>query len=839
SKTAQRVKMADTNDLNGLAKLQADRHEALKATLQCFRKDAMSRKTAIYFQKRLQKVDDLKTNFLETHTRMVCTEGFEETPYYLKGLASEFEERYLEVYCSIDESYKQTHAPEPPPVTPQPLHKAEPAIRVNLPQIPVPKFSGNIIEWPGFYDIIYNPRIVFAHHMNALYNLSTLHKEKAKDLRSLLSTVKVCTGALQRISGMAKEPTHWLAHYVSTKLPKETHAAWEHYLGSNTEVPSFLKLEQFLNDRLVTIDGIENRNASFAQQLRPSTDSTRRIQYHNTQTRAPSNLRCVHCGSSHILRRCPAFLSMDSYQRKELAIRFKLCINCLGTTHTHSRCTSTRNCQQCGQRHHTLLHHPQRPPHPQETQSTPVTNTSGIQPAFTAAQTPQFSNSSLNCLTAVSSNAPIRSILLATARVHIINPKTGQEATINALLDHRSEATLVSKHTVQSLRLKKVSTRTTIAGVGAIKTQQCKATVSFSIRPPSSSSPSLEVGTAYVLNSLTAFLPGHSILSRNWEHLTGLALADPQFYRSKRIDIIIGADLLSQILLPGLRTGSAAEPMAQNTIFGWVLSGQAGSAEPNQQLHCYHTAIDTEHLLKQFCDIEAVPERHLLSPEESWCEEFFKETHRRLENGRYEVRLPFKTLFDSEMTIGRSHQMALNRFLHLERRLKRSPDEWIRYGNGFNEYFELGQITQAKSTERQNTQVSASNISVSSCVLPHHAESLSTKHRIVFDASAKTSNGRSLNDILCVGRALQNNLAAVILNWRKYPYAFTADIQKMYRCINVHHDDHQYQRILWRAADGGINEYCLTTVTFGTASARLPQFECCIKLAKTKIADIR
>ncbi|XP_044249358.1 uncharacterized protein [Drosophila takahashii] len=41
----------------------------------------------------------------------------------------------------------------------------------------------------------------------------------------------------------------------------------------------------------------------------------------------------------------------------------------------------------------------------------------------------------------------------------------------------------------------------------------------------------------------------------------------------------------------------------------------------------------------------------------------------------------------------------------------------------------------------------------------------------------------------------------------------------MYRCRNVHHNDYQYQRILWRAADGEINEYCLTTVTFGTASA--------------------
>lgn len=108
-------------------------------------------------------------------------------------------------------------------------------------------------------------------------------------------------------------------------------------------------------------------------------------------------------------------------------------------------------------------------------------------------------------------------------------------------------------------------------------------------------------------------------------------------------------------------------------------------------------------------------------------------------------------------------------------------------------------------------------------MLPHHAvfkeESLTTKQRIVFDASARTSNGRSLNDVLCVGPTLQNDLPAVLLNWRQYQFVFTADIQRMYRCINVHPDDTQYQRILWRAADGVIKQHCLTTVTFGTASA--------------------
>jgi len=41
----------------------------------------------------------------------------------------------------------------------------------------------------------------------------------------------------------------------------------------------------------------------------------------------------------------------------------------------------------------------------------------------------------------------------------------------------------------------------------------------------------------------------------------------------------------------------------------------------------------------------------------------------------------------------------------------------------------------------------------------------------------------------------------------------------MYRCIDVHPNDTQYQRILWRAVDGNIKEYCLSTVTFGNAFA--------------------
>jgi len=102
---------------------------------------------------------------------------------------------------------------------------------------------------------------------------------------------------------------------------------------------------------------------------------------------------------------------------------------------------------------------------------------------------------------------------------------------------------------------------------------------------------------------------------------------------------------------------------------------------------------------------------------------------------------------------------------------------------------------------------------VESCILPHHAvykeDSLTPKQRIVFDASANTSNGRSLNDVLSVGSTLQNDLHAVLLKWRQYRHVFTADIQRIYRCIDVHPDDTQYQRILWRAAEDERENYPL------------------------------
>lgn len=53
----------------------------------------------------------------------------------------------------------------------------------------------------------------------------------------------------------------------------------------------------------------------------------------------------------------------------------------------------------------------------------------------------------------------------------------------------------------------------------------------------------------------------------------------------------------------------------------------------------------------------------------------------------------------------------------------------------------------------------------------------------MFDASAKTTNGKLLNDILVPGVPMQNDLFEILLRFRKYLFVVTADIAKMYRLL--------------------------------------------------------
>lgn len=131
------------------------------------------------------------------------------------------------------------------------------------------------------------------------------------------------------------------------------------------------------------------------------------------------------------------------------------------------------------------------------------------------------------------------------------------------------------------------------------------------------------------------------------------------------------------------------------------------------------------------------------------------------------------------------------------------------------------------------TKISTSSIKSSSksYFLPHHGilreNHLTTKLRTVFDGSCPSSTGWSLNDLQYVGPKLQNDIVNILLRFRTYVYAVSADISKMYRCILLHPEHRQYQQILWRDnSEDDLSTYQLNTVSYGTSSAPYLAIRC-------------
>lgn len=108
--------------------------------------------------------------------------------------------------------------------------------------------------------------------------------------------------------------------------------------------------------------------------------------------------------------------------------------------------------------------------------------------------------------------------------------------------------------------------------------------------------------------------------------------------------------------------------------------------------------------------------------------------------------------------------------------------------------------------------------------IPHHpvlrADSLTSRIRVVFNASSLTSNGTSLNDHLLAGPKLQTELPAIILRWRQFRFVYSANIAKMYRQSLIDSRDTNYQRILWHSGSSQTpDSFRLLTVTYGMICA--------------------
>ncbi|XP_011313390.1 uncharacterized protein [Fopius arisanus] len=637
-----------------------------------------------------------------------------------------------------------------------------------------------------------------------------MKSHSASDLYLLTSSI---SEALSTLKALDQPTDHWgpvVVHVLTRRLSNKLREAWENKIGASTEYPSLDHLLDFLHGRSRAMETLEvgTQSLSSTSSSRPSQttvqtrsmtktsakvnqmSASRPFQQSAPQPHGPSKkiqstqstswtdagYPCSYCKRDHYIASCSEFKALSPIARKEVADKLYLCYNCLGN-HSIRVCQTSRTCRTCQERHHTLLHLDRsRRPAP----TRPTSQTFSAQPQHQQSARP----AQLSGVPSVTYN------------------NAGEESL------------------VRQLKLKKQRSSIQISGVG----ESSFGTRSGEVHLTLQSIYSVERINvpAHSLDHLTSSLPTFSAEDLDWDHLDDLNLPDPNFRVFAPIDLLIGADVFGRIIKPSIIKQGADAPVAQLTSFGWNVFGPTGTALALTRL-AHHLAVSEvsydqlEDLLSKFWIQEEVPGR-----------------------------------VDSDLSADELSSLACLR--RIIARISKDQRFFQLYSDFLKEYVDLDHmrlvvpsLVSSSSSVQVETACCSDGMTLAheakasgglrvseelrvgpsdirrSYYLPHHGvvreSSERTKLRVVFNGSAKTSSGKSLNDILHTGAKLQRHIYDVLRWTRQHKVIFMKDITKMFRQIRVHEDDWPLQQILWIDSNGGLSTYQLTTVTYGTRSA--------------------
>lgn len=431
------------------------------------------------------------------------------------------------------------------------------------------------IAWSKLDKMYNNKKFLANNIMKRLLSQKTLSCESSNEIKRLITNTSEC---LESLSNLGVQVSSWdliIIHIISGKLDKETRKHWELKVASDSsnELPTFIQFSDFLTSRfrgLENLDKSENRERPAHQR---GTQS-----FHVLKDK--KSVSCDFCSADHKITSCPKFCKETTEVRRSFAIEHNLCFVCLYNNHSARHCKNTLRCQLCKRRHHTLLHptgvsgsevgEGNGAAHAETSSvvATLVKENSKINNREIAAQAEGSSKPLIACF---SSGTGRKTVLLTTALVKA-KSRDGSYQLVRALLDQGSQGTFVTESTVQFLGLRKTPSRQTVIGVGGEKSATAKSTVILQLR--SRIDPTVQINVkAFVLKSVTALLPATKVTRVDWLDLGDDDLADPEYDRPNKIDVLLGAEVYSQVIQEGIKRNLGGTLLAQDTKLGWILSG--------------------------------------------------------------------------------------------------------------------------------------------------------------------------------------------------------------------------------------------------------------------------
>lgn len=659
-------------------------------------------------------------------------------------------------------------------------------------------------------------------YFDKIFNFSPiLDKNDSENLKNFEYTLEESIAGLCAIKCPPDEFLLWI---IMPKLPLVLQDRFNE-LHSSKDYHYIADLSDFLKDQTIILDSRERRS---------DFNTTKRF---NEKTGEKSKKSCLFCNeTSHwSLNFCQIFKAKKSEERFNFVKDKKLCLQCL-RKHDNKSCRFNEECSFCySKKHHSLIHvdgnksqsknksNEQNSLLVNESQKISVKNEESVKNSFLVCNSEKDEDEGsedenvlkgqevseldkeslvLNLITEK------KYVFLATADIDV-KSKDGSFKNMRSVLDNGSQSSFITEEAAQLLHLPihNVVDREIKGIMGS--SSVVKRAVTFDISSIYNNNYNLKV-TALVVKKITDQLPSKEFSIDHLECAKNIVLADKNFNVPRSIDILLSGEILAQVLRNHLFKDPSGKLVFQSSELGYLVYGALQTDFENIISDSVHLAVSEdlpkEMQIKKFLDVDECAEN---IGENKFVENYFTSTVWRDDDGTVVVSTP---LVQDISLLGDSRRKALACFLRIEKKFRDNKLLYEEYRKFMKNYLDMNHMELVNLNNK--------NLNF----LTHHAvirsDAVTTKLRVVFNASAKTTSGYSFNDLQPVGPKLQADIWEILLNWRFFSHVFTADIQNMFRTIRLNESDRNLHAIIWRnSVDEPLKAYRLTTVTYGTKIA--------------------
>ena len=639
-------------------------------------------------------------------------------------------------------------------------------------------------------------RVIFSH-IQALLDLSR-SPNKTEGPWGLYDKLQLHIRSLENLGIEGKTYGVILTPLVLHQLPSNFRLEWARDSagkeGDLDNLLKFLQAEIQRRERSLSFASTAGQPKQKLPAAKPSSSAAALV--------AQDKQACALCKKGHPTEKCWEWKKHSFEKRQNIFKELGLCFRCLRKNCYSKICTKTCTFGGCNNgRHHILLCK----------KKLGLLDETNSQTKINSQNSNENSNDPPTLMSAKCDNP--QTVIMQIALIPFFSG-TGKQTMGHVLLDTGSSKSYVTHDFVSKIQPHYEGAEpVSFVAFGSRETgrRTMRNVFSLNILCKDGSSASL---TATEMPSICAPLFCPDIGKNDLKAFSKLDIVNC-LNRQVSIDVLIGLDAYWSFVKPGFV--KAGNFVAQETVFGWVLSGTTSQVSPYDYEKTCLTAVTLLSFndaniseLHRFWDLESIgisdSKNNLL--QDPVLSDFEKTVVFR--DGCYEVSLPWKP--NKIRLLQDNCLSAKKRLVSLQRKLEFNPDLKSAYLDYFCDLENRGFIEEVPSEQ--------SDCSYPVFYLPHRPvvrpDSSSTKVRPVFDASASGLNCVSLNDCLFPGPNLLPDLVEILIRFRRWPVAFTGDIQKAFLQIQLAEKDRDVHRFFLPSFDAKANRVMrFKRVTFG------------------------